>query len=61
MKNCGIGGKLRYRDAAELARWDKHDTTDLEDLPSWASLVILFGGLAVGITSIGLVVASWVL
>jgi hypothetical protein len=41
-----------------LPRWDKHDPTDLEELTSWTSRIILFGGLALAIF-IGLVVLAF--
>jgi hypothetical protein len=41
-----------------LPRWDKHDPTELEEITSWASRVILFGGLAVAII-IGLAVLAF--
>jgi hypothetical protein len=40
-----------------LPHWDKHDPTDLEEITSWASRIILFGGLAVA-AIIGLVVLA---
>lgn len=43
-----------------MARRDKDDPTDLEELTTWTSRIIVFGGLAVGIIVIGLVVlAVW--
>jgi len=41
-----------------LLRRDKHDPTDLEELTSWTSRIILFGGLAVAVI-IGLVVLAF--
>jgi hypothetical protein len=43
-----------------LTRWDKDDPTDVEELTSWASILILFGGVAVAVI-IGLVVLAFVL
>jgi len=43
-----------------LARRDRDDPTDLEELTTWTSRIVVFGGLAVGIIVIGLVVlAVW--
>jgi hypothetical protein len=43
-----------------LARREKDDPTDLEELTSWASRIIVFGGLAAATVIIGLVVlAVW--
>jgi hypothetical protein len=40
-----------------VPRWDKHDPTDLEELSSWASIILVGGGLAVGIIGLGLLLA----
>jgi hypothetical protein len=43
-----------------LTRWDKDHPTDLEELTSWASILILFGGLAMAVI-IGAVVLAFLL
>jgi hypothetical protein len=52
--------RRNHKETVELTRQEKDDPTDLEELTSWASRIIIFGGLAVGIIIIGLVVlAVW--
>jgi hypothetical protein len=41
-----------------LPRWDKHDPTDLEELTCWTTLII-FGGIALAIIVILLVVLAF--
>ena len=41
-----MGAIESHRESVTLPRWDTHDQTDLEDVTSWASHIILFGGLA---------------
>ena len=53
----------RYGSQSEtvaLTRWDKDHPTDLEELTSWASILILFGGLAMAVI-IGAVVLAFLL
>ena len=40
-----------------MPRRDKNDPTDLEELTTWAGLICLLGGLAVGIIALGLMLA----
>jgi hypothetical protein len=42
-----------------MLRRNKHDPTDLEELTSWASSIILVGGLAAGVIVIGLGVLAF--
>ena len=41
-----------------MPRWDKDHPTDLEELTNWASILVLFGGLAVAVI-IGLAVLAF--
>jgi hypothetical protein len=43
-----------------LPRWDKHDPTDLEELTRWTPLII-FGGIALALIVILLVVLAFYL
>jgi hypothetical protein len=43
----------------KLTRWNKSDPTDLDELMSWASRMILVGGLAVGIILTGFAVLAF--
>jgi hypothetical protein len=55
-----ITGAAEITKRPALTRREKDDPTDLEELTSWASRIIIVGGLAVGIIIIGLVVlAVW--
>ena len=40
-----------------MPRRDRDNPTDLEELTSWAALICLLGGLAVGIIVVGLMLA----
>lgn len=52
--------RRNHEETVALARRDKDDPTDLEELATWTSRIIVFGGLAVGVIIIGLVVlAVW--
>ena len=52
--------RRHHKETVALARRDKDDPTDLEELTTWTSRIIVFGGLAAGIIVIGLVVlAVW--
>jgi hypothetical protein len=52
--------RRHHEETVALARRDRDDPTDLEELTTWTSRIIVFGGLAVGIIVIGLVVlAVW--
>ena len=42
---------------ARVPRRDRHNPTDLEELTSWAALICLLGGLAVGIIAVGVMLA----
>lgn len=48
--------RRHHKETVALARRDRDDPTDLEELTTWTSRIIVFGGLAVGIIVIGLVV-----
>jgi hypothetical protein len=47
------------REMVKLTRWNKSDPTDLDELMSWASRMILVGGLAVGIILTGFAVLAF--
>jgi hypothetical protein len=56
-RNRGGNITVANGEMARVPRRDKHNPTDLEELTSWAGLICLLGGLAVGIIAVGLMLA----